>query len=374
MRTLRKGLAICLSMICLVALLGCMILVDDDFDSITTSRRVYEPPRIIRKVTRVKCGPTCADMLAAAQLEASQVKTNTFKQIASRPNLTAHEQVHLINIITSQEFVHKHWEPEDILQVMANNPTLTHSAKIYFSNNLDQFGLSEKHTKEIVKVLTRNPGVADPPEAGTEVLQYELDDLEITWCDHYGFGYEVVAELRSLGCSTEDTIIIIYLARYANYNPFIIARWYTVGRYSWSQIAFTKLRLAPSVFFVDLPETVEIGPPYGRAYGYYRTSPQRVDLSNEEIVHLIRFKGTSEACRIAPEEIINSRRQGMDEKHLVRTYRRGEKVHPDRTGTEQPVRIKDTHSKKEDFYRQKKEHKEDLKQPALPQAKDSRSD
>lgn len=307
------------------SLLGCDVIFKDFPGMGDSGTRVYAPERIVRKVSRVKCGPNCADIIAAAQLDATHLRTATFKQIAARQNMTAHEQIHLINTLIDLEYkpTHEHWEPEDVLKVLAYNASLTRGAKMYFSRSIDQFSsITDRQRKDIIKLLTNNQGVADPPEAGVVIVEYELEDIEVVWCDYYGFDYQVVADLREMGCRTDDITVILHLAYCAHCEPFIIVRWYTIQRLSWIDIAFGKLNLQPAVFFMNVDEPERLGPPYGRAYGKYRNSPNDVSLSNSEAVDLVQLKVTCECYSVSPEEVIENKNRGNNIESQVKTYRR----------------------------------------------------
>jgi hypothetical protein len=308
------------ALVSVITLIGCEVILDH----LESSARFAEPPQITRTVKRIKCGPNCSDVIVAAKLDPTRARTTTFKQIADRPNMTAHEQIHLINTIADLEYglQHPHWQPEDVVKVLTLNPTLTLSAKRYLADNIDQISMTDDKQRDIIKKLTGNKGVADPAEAGVVEIEYTLDDIEVIFCDYYQFDYQIVAELRERGCRADEVTVLLFLGYYSKHSPLSIVRWYTIPRLQWSQIAYTKLRLEPKIFFVDATQTEEFGAPYGRAYGRYRNNPNEVELSNEEAVDLVQLKGLSETYNIPPTEIINAQNQGRDLRQQAKNYRR----------------------------------------------------
>jgi hypothetical protein len=75
----------------------------------------------------------------------------------------------------------------------------------------------------------------------------------------------------------------------------------------WLDIAF-RYHLTPDIFFVPL-EREPVGPPYGRAYGYYRkygpTKEWRnIALTDDDVVALVNLRFMSERYGMAPESVM----------------------------------------------------------------------
>jgi len=317
---MKKHLFLFLVLLAMSFSAGCEVILNSIMEN--NNARFSRPVTV--KVKTVKCGPACSDVIAAAKLEPSHLKTTTFKQIADRPNLTAHEQMHLIDALMGLEYGtrHSHWEPEDVLHILSLNKTLTHSGKRYFSENLNQFAVSSSRERDIIKALTNNPGVSDPPEAGVEYVEYTLDDIEIIWCDYYRFDYQVAGELRALGCRIDDVTVAFFLAYHAHQDPVVVGRWYAIQRLPWKTITVNKLRLNPDVFFISTSQPEELGLPYSRAYGQYRNNPGQADLSDNDITDLVELKGLSESCNIPPADIAREKQNGRDVKDQAKDHRR----------------------------------------------------
>jgi hypothetical protein len=87
-----------------------------------------------------------------------------------------------------------------------------------------------------------------------------------------------------------------------------------MGHMSWLDISF-RYGLTPEIFFVPLT-TKKVGPPYGKAYGYYKKYHpnkewKKIILSDDEIVDLVNLRFISEYHKLAPEKVIKMRSQGM---------------------------------------------------------------
>lgn len=318
---MRKWMCGLFAIISAFTLFGCKALLEHmEFEGKATS----EPPQITRTVKRVKCGPNCSDIIITAKLDPTRAKTATFKEIANRQNMTAHEQIHLINTLIDLEYgpQHSHWQPDDVIQVLAVNPTLTHSAKRFLAENIDQIQMSNDKQRDIVKKLTSNPGVADPSEAGVVQIEYTLDDLEIIFCDYYRFEYQVAAELRERGCRADEVTVILFLSCYGKRNPMNVARWYIVPHLPWTDIAYNKLSLDRNIFFVNTPQRGETRPPFEQHPDNYRNNHAEDNLSNDEVVSLVQLKGFSECSNIPPNDISREQNQGKSVKQQAHDYRR----------------------------------------------------
>lgn len=74
-----------------------------------------------------------------------------------------------------------------------------------------------------------------------------------------------------------------------------------------------RLGLGPEVFYV--PITADPGPPYGKAWGYYKKTPRTrwntIVLSDREIVDLANLRLCVDYYRVPPEQVIVLRRQGQ---------------------------------------------------------------
>lgn len=103
----------------------------------------------------------------------------------------------------------------------------------------------------------------------------------------------------------EEVNIAYFLARRAHRDVRFITD-LRLGGHSWWDISL-RLGLDPRTIYVV--ETYnDYGPPYGKAYGYYKDKHHR--LSDREILELVNVRFLSEYHRISPDEVIERRQRG----------------------------------------------------------------
>jgi hypothetical protein len=76
---------------------------------------------------------------------------------------------------------------------------------------------------------------------------------------------------------------------------------------SWSAI-FTQLNVRPDVLFVGIDR--DPGPPYGKAWGYWRKNPQSIRLSDDDIRGLVQVQMGSRWAGASPYDLAHARSQG----------------------------------------------------------------
>jgi len=187
-------------------------------------------------------------------------------------------------------------------------------------------------------------------------------DVEWVVWEYYDWDYEVVVSLHDFGYTSDETSLILFLAYNSRVEPRAIVEWHRSGL-SWMEITTVKLHLEPTIFFVSIPSTVRVGPPYGNAYGHYWHNPGHIILTDAEMVDLVHLKVVSEAYNLPVTEVIKQREKGIGFNEIVREHRdtgkefrshRGRVIHtsdepdqrrPDTTrptpGTEKPKPDKD---------------------------------
>ena len=141
-------------------------------------------------------------------------------------------------------------------------------------------------------------------------------DIEwITW-EYYDWDYNTVVYLRSLNYSSDDVCLVLFLAWHGNTTPSAIVRWRKSG-ISWMNITTVHLKLNPTVFYVNIPRNTKLGPPYGKAYGYYWNKPKHFVLTHTEMVSLVYLKTTSLSFGIKPLEVIKMHHAGHGFNYIV---------------------------------------------------------
>ncbi|PMP96220.1 MAG: hypothetical protein C0168_03250 [Candidatus Aminicenantes bacterium] len=122
-----------------------------------------------------------------------------------------------------------------------------------------------------------------------------------------------VVEIRERYRLADDELpVVFFLATQARVEPAAIIELRLRGL-SWWDITL-HFGLNPEIFFVPV-NVVKIGPPYGKAFGFYRQYRERktwgpVVLADADIINLVNLKFISEYQKISPERVIEMRAKG----------------------------------------------------------------
>jgi len=120
--------------------------------------------------------------------------------------------------------------------------------------------------------------------------------------------------VRQRGIPDEELPVIFYLASLAAVAPSIVADEYRRPGITLNDL--TRIfGLNPEIYHYPVKFRVD-GPPYGKAYGYYRNKPKKewknIKLSNTDIINLVNLRFISESRGVDPEDVINRRKSGKN--------------------------------------------------------------
>lgn len=132
-----------------------------------------------------------------------------------------------------------------------------------------------------------------------------VDGFYFSLGEHYNVPErEIVLVERSI--SRDDTNVAYFLAAKARRDVRYITELRLSGK-SWWDISL-RLGLDPRTIYV-IDTYNDYGPPYGKAYGYYKDKHYRLD--DRQVVELVNVRFLSEYYRISPDEVIERRRKGV---------------------------------------------------------------
>lgn len=155
--------------------------------------------------------------------------------------------------------------------------------------------------------------------------------------------------IKERGIPEEELPVVYFIARKARVKPATIIDLRLKGL-SWMDISL-KYGITADVYYV--PVNVEVGPPFGKAYGHYKKYPKHkwkeIRLDDEDIVNLVNLKFISEYHRVEPDVIIMEKSKGK--KFIVLDKEFKEKKHKKHK--------KDKEEKKEKKHKHKKHKDED---------------
>lgn len=118
--------------------------------------------------------------------------------------------------------------------------------------------------------------------------------------------------VRKRGIPDQELPVIFYLASLAGVAPSLVADEYRRPGITLNDL--TRIfGLNPEIYHYPVKFRVD-GPPYGKAYGYYRNKPKNewknIKLSNTDIINLVNLRFISESRGVDPEDIIKRRAGG----------------------------------------------------------------
>jgi len=124
---------------------------------------------------------------------------------------------------------------------------------------------------------------------------------------NYGYPREVVEPcLPRLRDPDEDLPVVLFVARESGRPVNAIVDLRARGL-SWSVI-FGRCGVPYDVLFTDIEQ--DPGPPYGRAWGYWRKHPKRLYFSDGDIRGLVRVQTAHRVCGVPAYDIARARGRG----------------------------------------------------------------
>lgn len=140
--------------------------------------------------------------------------------------------------------------------------------------------------------------------------------------DYFGPPPSVAVDLvRRCRVPVDDFPVILYLARVSKRPPDSILR-LRLDYLSWSDI-MERLVIPPSVLFTGLDR--DPGPPYGKAWGYWRKHPRDTSLRfrDRDVVELVKLQVGSRCQRVSPYAVASVRQQEITVERYVAERNRG---------------------------------------------------
>lgn len=118
----------------------------------------------------------------------------------------------------------------------------------------------------------------------------------------------------------DDFPVILLLARAGRRSPEDILRLRT-EYLSWSDIMF-RLNISPAALFTGINR--DPGPPYGKAWGYWKKHPrERLVIRDRDVVGLAKLQVASGRHHVSPYTLIAERNKGVSFEHFVAEKNRG---------------------------------------------------
>ena len=140
--------------------------------------------------------------------------------------------------------------------------------------------------------------------------------------DYFAPPPTVAVELvRNSPVPEDDFPVILYLARASKRPPQEIQR-LRADYLSWSDI-MDRSNVSPSVLFAGIDR--DPGPPYGKAWGYWRKHPrdERIRFRDRDVVELVKLQVASRSQRVTPYAVASVRQKEITVEQYVAEKNRG---------------------------------------------------
>lgn len=132
--------------------------------------------------------------------------------------------------------------------------------------------------------------------------------------DYYRVPEREVIIVRERHIPDEEMPVIFFISKMARVKPATIIDLRLVGK-TWMNI-IVHFGLSPEIFYVPMRDGFVIGPPYGKAYGYYKKKPRKqwktIVLGDDDVINLVNLRFISEYYRYEPERVIRLREGGKN--------------------------------------------------------------
>ncbi len=156
----------------------------------------------------------------------------------------------------------------------------------------------------VAPVIESDAGV----DVGVPIGEEGLSGFFLAVGDYYRIPQREVMILGERGTPPHEIPVVLFIAKRAHVAPEIVMDFRLRGN-TWLDITL-RLGVSPEIFYVPVGVMVK-GPPYGKAYGYYRKKPKKdwkaIVLSDDDVINLVNLKFMSEHYGYPPEKIIKMR-------------------------------------------------------------------
>ena len=150
-------------------------------------------------------------------------------------------------------------------------------------------------------------------DVGVSIGEEGIRRFYVSVGDYYRVPEQEIVVIRQRGVPYEEIPVVFFLASRAHVAPETIIDLRLSGR-SWMDITL-HFGLGPDIFYVPVQAEVH-GPPYGKAYGYYKHKPRKqwktIHLENDDVVNLVNLRFVSEYQGCDPGDVIRMRSQGRN--------------------------------------------------------------
>ncbi len=143
---------------------------------------------------------------------------------------------------------------------------------------------------------------------------------------YYKVPHRDVVILRERGIPLDEMPVVFFIASRARVEPSVIIDFRLRNR-GWMDIML-HFGLSPEILYVPVKRVY--GPPFGKAYGYYKNKPKKdwkyIVLDDDDVINLVNLRFVSEHYGYPPEKVIEMRSKGKAFIEINREIERERKV------------------------------------------------
>ncbi len=162
-------------------------------------------------------------------------------------------------------------------------------------------------------------------DIGVSIGDEGLRGFYLSVGDYYRVPEREVVIVRERGIPAQEIPVVLFIAKRVNVAPTTIIN-LRLGGSSWLNIML-RFGIGPEVLYV--PVKGVYGPPYGKAYGYYKNKPRKewhsIVLADDDVINLVNLKFVSDYHGFPPEEVIRMRSKGKNFVVIDNEVKKGKK-------------------------------------------------
>lgn len=158
--------------------------------------------------------------------------------------------------------------------------------------------------------------------------------------------------IKERGIPHEEASVVLFMANRARVEPSVIIDFRLRNR-SWMDIML-HFGLSPEILYVPVKRVY--GPPFGKAYGYYKNKPRSkwkfIVLDDDDVINLVNLRFISEHYGYPPEKVIEMRAKSkgfIQINESIEKEKKGKKDGIEWHGKEDKGKQKGRGKKKDDF-------------------------
>jgi hypothetical protein len=151
-------------------------------------------------------------------------------------------------------------------------------------------------------------------DLGVSIGEEGVRGFYLAVSDYYRVPEREVIVVRERHIPDEELPVVFFIAQRAHVRPATIIDLRMRGR-TWMDVTL-HFGLGPEIFYVPVKEGFVTGPPYGKAYGYYKKKPRKewrkIVLDDNDVINLVNLRFISYHYGYEPEKVMKMREGGRN--------------------------------------------------------------